>query len=107
MASGFSRKAAWRLEPWSSDVAGRNVESENFDRSATLRSPTPSPMNRRDFISVTSVAASFAALPRALGQWQPSQRYPDPSVKIIDPSFSKYRVTSAKVEKIASGLRWA
>ena len=65
-------------------------------------------MNRRSFLTTsTAFAAAAAALPRALGQWQPSQRYPDPAIKILDPSFSKYRLASAKVEKIASGFRWA
>jgi len=43
----------------------------------------------------------------APAQWQPSQRYPDPAVWIIDPSFAKYRLPLAKVEKIASGMRWS
>jgi len=43
----------------------------------------------------------------AAAQWQPSQRYPDPAIKIIDASFAKYRLNLAKVEKIAEGLRWA
>ncbi|MEO6568727.1 MAG: SMP-30/gluconolactonase/LRE family protein [Opitutaceae bacterium] len=64
-------------------------------------------MNRRDFLTASSALATCAALPRVLGQWQPSQRYPDPAIKIIDPSFAKYRVAAAKVEKIASGFRWA
>jgi gluconolactonase len=42
-----------------------------------------------------------------MAQWQPSQRYPDPAVKIIDPSFAKYRLALAKVERIATGLRWS
>ncbi len=39
--------------------------------------------------------------------WQPSQRYPDPAVQIIDQSFDKYRVKLAAVERIAHGFRWA
>jgi gluconolactonase len=39
--------------------------------------------------------------------WQPSQRYPDPAVQIIDQSFDKYRVKLASVERIAHGFRWA
>jgi len=53
------------------------------------------------------VIAGFAAMPRLFAEWQPSQRYPDPLIKIIDGSFAKYRVNLAKVEKIASGMRWA
>ena len=33
-------------------------------------------------------------------------RYPDPAVQIVDPSFMKYRVTSAAVERLATGFRW-
>ncbi|MSU23117.1 MAG: SMP-30/gluconolactonase/LRE family protein [Opitutus sp.] len=64
-------------------------------------------MNRREFLTAGSALTALVALPRALAQWQPSQRYPDPLIKIIDPSFAKYRIASAKVEKLASGLRWA
>jgi gluconolactonase len=38
--------------------------------------------------------------------WQPSQRYPDPAVQIIDQSFDRYRVKLASVERIAHGFRW-
>ena len=40
-------------------------------------------------------------------QWQPSQRYPDPAVQVLDQSFAKYRLNLAAVERIAHGLRWA
>jgi len=39
--------------------------------------------------------------------WQPATHYPDPAVRILDPSFAKYRVTLAAVERLATGLRWA
>ena len=39
--------------------------------------------------------------------FQPNQRYPDPSVEILDPSFAKYRIFSASVEQLSSGMRWA
>ena len=29
--------------------------------------------------------------------WQPSARYPDPAIEILDPSFERYRVFSAAV----------
>jgi gluconolactonase len=64
-------------------------------------------MNRRKFITAGSAIATVAIVPRSMAQWQPSQRYPDPLVQIIDPSFAQYRLNLAKVEKIASGLRWA
>jgi gluconolactonase len=39
--------------------------------------------------------------------WQPSQRYPDPAVEILDQSFAKYRLSLASVERIAHGMRWS
>ena len=39
--------------------------------------------------------------------WQPATRYPDPAIVTLDPRFNKYRVTSAAVERIATGMRWA
>src|SRR5262249_50231826 len=39
--------------------------------------------------------------------FKPNQRYPDPAVEILDPSFLKYRIYSSTVEQIASGMRWA
>jgi gluconolactonase len=40
--------------------------------------------------------------------WQPSARYPDPSIVVLDESFNKYRLPLAKVERLATGLtRWA
>jgi gluconolactonase len=39
--------------------------------------------------------------------WQPSERYPDPAVQILDPSFARYRLALASVERIATGMRWS
>jgi len=36
------------------------------------------------FIKAGAGAAALALMPRALAQWQPSQRYPDPLIKIVD-----------------------
>lgn len=62
-------------------------------------------MNRRIFLTSSSLAAFGLSSARA--DWEPSPRYPDPRVKIIDPSFVKYRLNLAKVERIATGLRWS
>ncbi len=42
-----------------------------------------------------------------MSEWQPSPRYPDPSVVIVDPSFERYRLVLAKVERLATGMRWS
>src|SRR6185295_4709464 len=39
--------------------------------------------------------------------WQPSQRYPDPSIVVLDEAFNKYRMPLTKVERLYTGCRWA
>jgi gluconolactonase len=39
--------------------------------------------------------------------WEPSQRYPDPNVVIMDPSFAKYRIMQSSVERLFTGCRWS
>jgi gluconolactonase len=38
--------------------------------------------------------------------WQQAERYPDPRVISIDPSFDQYRVNFSAVERLATGYRW-
>jgi gluconolactonase len=39
--------------------------------------------------------------------WQPSPRYPDPAIEILDPRFERYRILLAAVERLGTGMRWA
>jgi len=39
--------------------------------------------------------------------WQQSTRYPDPAVQILHPTFAKYRLFHAAVERLATGCRWS
>jgi gluconolactonase len=39
--------------------------------------------------------------------WEESERYPDPRVISLDPSFDAYRLALASVERLATGFRWA
>src|ERR1700748_1622079 len=71
-------------------------------------------------------ASAFLSRPAAAQSfpWTPSQRYPDPAVQILDPSFAKYRLPLAGVERLpatqargegrgpgggrrATGMRWS
>src|SRR4051794_276110 len=38
--------------------------------------------------------------------WRPSERYPDPAIQMLDPSFAKYRLPLASIERLATGMRW-
>jgi gluconolactonase len=64
---------------------------------------------RRDILAGAAAAAAAVALsPKVtLGGWEPSERYPDPAVKILDPSFTRYRVFNASVERLVTGMRWS
>src|SRR5512140_2449975 len=39
--------------------------------------------------------------------WAPSQRYPDSAIRVIDESFNALRLPLAKIERLATGCRWA
>jgi gluconolactonase len=57
---------------------------------------------------VTASLGAFSGVLRAQSfEFKPNQRYPDPSVQILDPSFARYRIYSSTLEQVASGMRWA
>jgi gluconolactonase len=65
---------------------------------------------RRSFLKAAAGTALASLGGAAMGQsfeFKPSQRYPDPSVLILDPSFAKYRIYSSTLEQVATGMRWA
>jgi gluconolactonase len=65
-------------------------------------------ITRRDMLSAgAAVAAATSFAPQVLGGWEPSDAYPDPAIKILDPSFAKYRINNAGVERLATGMRWS
>ncbi len=39
--------------------------------------------------------------------WTPNPRYPDPAFEAIQPSFIRYRLMNASVERLATGMAWA
>jgi gluconolactonase len=65
-------------------------------------------ISRRDVLDAGATVAAAAMMPSvAFGGWEPSARYPDPAVKILDPSFAKYRAFNASVERLYTGARWS
>ncbi len=61
---------------------------------------------RRHLTAAAGAAAATTFTRTALGGWEPSERYPDPAIQILDPSFAKYRLALAGVERLATGMRW-
>jgi len=39
--------------------------------------------------------------------WEPSQRYPDPAIRSLEPAFDRYRLPGTTVERLATGCRWS
>ena len=64
-------------------------------------------VTRRSFLSSTAAAVAATASAPAFAQWTPERRYPDPLVRSLDPSFDKYRLGLAGVERLATGFRWS
>jgi gluconolactonase len=68
-------------------------------------------MNRRTFINATAGATTTLAWKSLVPARQQERKttvvYPDPAVEIVDPSFAKYKVGNAAVERLYTGARWA
>ena len=66
--------------------------------------------SRRTLLKTVAATGLASLGGNALAQafpFTPNQRYPDPAVLILDPSFARYRIYSSTVEQVASGMRWA
>jgi gluconolactonase len=64
-------------------------------------------ISKRDLlVGAASMGAAMTMTQTAFAQWRPNERYPDPSVQVLDPSFNKYRLALASVERLATGMRW-
>jgi gluconolactonase len=64
-------------------------------------------MTRRNLLGGGAAVAATLAHSHAFGGWEPNERYPDPAITALDPSFLKYRVVQATVERLATGMRWS
>jgi gluconolactonase len=65
-------------------------------------------ISRRDILGAGAATAAAALTSTAtFGGWEPSEAYPDPAIKVLDPSFAKYRLFNASVERLYTGARWS
>ena len=120
---GESRAGYCGTVAGSQPAVARATTGDNPQRQkAFSRMLPPMTVSRRAFLATTSTVMAAAAAPafalrgsafaqatadKTAGQWQESQRYPDPRIEILDPSFAHYRINSAKVERLVTGMRWA
>ncbi|MCR0983251.1 SMP-30/gluconolactonase/LRE family protein [Roseomonas pecuniae] len=63
-------------------------------------------MSRRGLGGLALGGASLLARP-ALARWEDVTRYPDPAFEILDPSFARYQLDAAAVERLWTGARWS
>ena len=64
-------------------------------------------MTRRESLAAAGLLGALPFTRAALAGWEPNERYPDPAIKILDPSFRKYRLNIAGMERLATGMRWS
>ena len=62
--------------------------------------------SRRAVLGTASSVAALAAVP-ARARWDETVRYPDPAIEVLDPSFARYRLFNAAVERLWTGARWS
>lgn len=68
---------------------------------------TPSSTTRRSFLTSLSSLAAAPLLARDFGPGAPPVRYPEPDVIAIDKAFEKYKIGSAPIERLYTGMYWA
>src|SRR3977135_2772428 len=66
----------------------------------------PATMSRRTLLAGCSAALAVPAGSTALADREPSQRYPDPAIEVLDPKFERLHIFSTAVERLATGMRW-
>ena len=75
-----------------------------------MHNDSRAPRARRRFLQAAAGAGLAAIGAPAIAQsfaFTPNQRYPDPAVQVLDPSFTRYRIYSSTVEQVGTGMRWA
>jgi gluconolactonase len=63
-------------------------------------------ITRRYMLGAGTTVVTATLAQTAFARWEASERYPDPAVRILDPTFARYRQNNAAVERIATGLRY-
>jgi len=65
------------------------------------------PSSRRSFIATIGAFAASPLIARDFGSGAPPVRYPEPDVIALTPAFEKYKVGSAPIERLHTGMYWA
>ena len=63
--------------------------------------------SRRAILGAATAGTALAAAAPVRARWEDTVRYPDPAIEILDPSFTRYRLFNAVVERLWTGARWS
>lgn len=63
--------------------------------------------SRRSFFAALGAFAATPLLARDFGPAAAPVRYPEPDVLTLEPSFSKYKIGMAPIERLHTGMYWA
>jgi gluconolactonase len=73
-----------------------------------LTSEIPPPLTRRSFLAAVGTGTLAAAVPtRDYGPKAPPVRYPEPDVVVLDKRFARYKIASAPIRRLHTGMLWA
>src|SRR3974390_3357915 len=64
-------------------------------------------ITRRTMLTGAGAALASASTGETRADWKPSERYPDPSIEVLDPKFERLRITATRVERLTTGMRWS
>jgi len=67
----------------------------------------PETTTRRSFLTALPALAAAPVLARDYGPGAPPVRYPEPDVIALDKAFDPYRIGSAPIERLHTGMYWA
>jgi len=65
------------------------------------------PATRRSFLTTLGSLAAAPLFGRDFGPGAPPQRYPEPDVIALDELFKKYKIGSAPIQRLHTGMLWA
>ncbi len=96
---------------WPARWPGRALLTDSTMLTNTFSTQTSA--SRREWVRVWGAAASALVPSAVFGQterdWtgKTPVHYPDPDVIAVEKQFTKYRINSAAIERVYTGLRWA
>ena len=65
------------------------------------------PATRRTFLTTLGTLAAAPLFARDFAPGAPPVRYPEPDVIVLDPLFKKYKIGSAPIQRLHTGMLWA